>query len=126
MKTIKKSSLLLLSLMFVLASCDKDDDNVVNNNSYEVPTSYNFENASYTGQIDRLNMLAELTNYLKGANSGEVVDAFQAKAMYANDGYTWISDPFAMDQPTKDLKSKTFDTCSIKVYTYLYLVCSYS
>ena len=55
-------------------------------------------------------MLAELTNYLKGANSGEVVDAFQAKAMYANDGYTWISDPFAMDQPTKDLKSKTFDT----------------
>ena len=110
MKTIKKTSLLLLLLMFVLASCDKDDDNVVNNNSYEVPTSYNFENASYSGQIDRLNMLAELENYLKGANSGDVVDAFQAKAMYANDGYTWTSDPFAIDQPTKDLKSKTFDT----------------
>ena len=53
-------------------------------------------------------MLAELETYLKTANEGSIVDAATAKAMYANEGYTWTSEAFALEQPTKDLKSKTF------------------
>ena len=78
-----------LSSLAFFASCGDDHDH-----SYDVPTSYNFENASYGGQTDRLNMLAELEDYLKIANEGEVIDAAQAKAMYANVGYTWTSEAF--------------------------------
>ena len=39
------------------------------------PTTYNFSNASYGGQIDRLNMLKELETYLKTVNDGAVIDA---------------------------------------------------
>jgi hypothetical protein len=105
MNILKQTArLIALSIVTLLASCtDK-----VEETPYEVPTSYNFENASYGGQIDRLNMLAELETYLKTANEGGIVDAVTAKAMYANEGYTWTSEVFALEQPTKDLKSKTF------------------
>ena len=105
MKILKQSArLIALSMFALLASCTDE----VEETPYEVPTSYNFENASYSGQIDRLNMLAELETYLKTANEGGVIDAVTAKAMYANEGYTWASEAFALEQPTKDLKSKTF------------------
>ena len=77
-------------------------------NVFFIPETYSFENASYSGQVERLNMLAELEAYLKTVNSGGVIDAAQAKAMYANDGYTWTSYAFADGQPVKNLKSKTF------------------
>ena len=92
-------------MVALFASCTSCTDG---GRGYEVPSTYNFENASYGGQVDRLNMLAELETYLKTANSGGVIDAAKAKAMYANEGYTWTSDAFADGQPTKDLKSKTF------------------
>ena len=52
-------------------------------------------------------MLKELETYLKTVSDGAVIDADLAKSMYANDGYTWTSEPFALEQPSKDLKSKT-------------------
>lgn len=111
MKLLKQTfTYIALSSVVFLTSCEKDDhehDEVVVP-SYEIPETYNFENASYSGQIDRLNMLVELEAYLKTANSGEVIDAAKAKSMYANEAYTWESDTFALAQPTKDLKSKTF------------------
>ena len=105
MKIFKQSAkFIVLSIIAVLASCIKDEPI----NAYDVPTSYNFENASYSGQVDRLNMLAELETYLKVANEGGVVDAATAKAMFANDDYTWTSEAFSDVQPTTQLKSKTF------------------
>ena len=105
MKIFKHSAkFIALSMIAVLASCTEDAPV----NIYDVPASYNFENASYGGQVDRLNMLAELETYLKVANEGGVVDAATAKAMFANDSYTWTSDAFAEAQPTEQLKSKTF------------------
>ncbi|MCT4663634.1 MAG: DUF4856 domain-containing protein [Flavobacteriales bacterium] len=90
-----------------LVACTKDE--VKNDDKdYSVPKTYNFENASYSGQISRLNMLAELSSYMKKVNANEAVMADQMKKMYANDGYTWTSTPFAQTQPTKQLKSKTF------------------
>ena len=102
MKLLKQifSYITLFSVVF-FTSCGKDDK------KNDVPETYNFENANYSGQVERLNLLKELEGYLKKANDGAVIDATQVKAMYANDGYTWTSDAFAEGQPTKNLKSKT-------------------
>ena len=105
-KTISKIT--LSSLLIFSTSCSEEPKESISD--YSIPSSFNFSNASYGGQTDRLNMLSELESYLKTANSGGVVDAAVAKAMYANDGYNWTSDAFALGQPTKDLKSKTFDS----------------
>jgi len=108
MKVLKQTAkIIALSTLALFASCTSCTDGCCD---YDVPTTYNFENASYGGQVDRLNMLAELETYLKMANSGGVIDAVVAKSMYANEGYTWAPEAFADGQPTKDLKSKTFDT----------------
>ena len=95
----------LLSLFTFAPSCTKDSNDT---ESYAVPTSYNFSNASYSGQVDRLNMLAEMETEMKKANNGLVVDATVLKAMYANEQYTWTSSAFESYQPTKDLMTKTF------------------
>lgn len=126
MKSLKFTSILVaLCTITFISSCDKDDDgctdpNALNYDSsatnddgscnYEsssAPTTYNYTNASYGGQVDRINMLKELETYLKTVSDGAVIDADLAKSMYANDGYTWTSESFALEQPTKDLKSKT-------------------
>lgn len=110
MKLLKQTfTYLALSSVVFFTSCEKDEkkNDVVDVPSYEIPESYNFENASYSGQVERLNMLAELEAYLKTANNGDVIDAATAKAMYANEGYTWTSSAFEIEQPTKNLKSKT-------------------
>lgn len=101
--TLKFSLVLALGFM---ASCTDPQEG---SNDYNVPSSYNFENASYSGQVDRLNMLSEFESYMKLVNSGEVVDAATMKAMYSNDNFEWTSEAFAEEQPTKQLKSKTFD-----------------
>ena len=64
---------------------------------------------SYTGQRQRLNMLSEMTTYLKSANTpGTAIEASVLLAMYANDGYTWEdSEGLDMNGSTKQLKNKT-------------------
>lgn len=100
-KALFMSALVAVSL----TSCDKDDND---DDSYTVPSAYNFDNASYSGQVSRLNMMEEMTSYMKTGNTaGTTVDASQLKAMYANDGFTWTSDAFGAVQPTKQLKNKT-------------------
>jgi hypothetical protein len=81
----------------------------------EVPDTYAFTDASgnntvsYTGQRQRLNMLSEMTTYLKSANTpGTALDAETLLAMYANDGYTWEdSEGLEMTGSSKQLKNKT-------------------
>ena len=105
MKIFKLTSILVaLSTIAFISSCDKDDETP----SAPAPTSYNFANASYSGQTDRIYMLKELETYLKTVSDGAVIDAAVAKAMYANEGYTWTSEYFVLNgQPTKQLKNKT-------------------
>ena len=85
------------------ADAEKDDGTCVYDNNYDIPGSYSFENVSYSGQTDRLNMMEEMTVYLKTANeSGVSLDLNKLMEMYENTGshYSFQSD--------RQLKDKTF------------------
>lgn len=93
----------------------KDDGSCVYpNDSYPVPSTYTFKRngastVSFSGQTQRLNMLSEITTYLKTANTaGTVIDAQIIKNMYANDSYTWAdADGLGLTESSKQLKNKT-------------------
>ncbi|MEM7161574.1 MAG: DUF4856 domain-containing protein [Bacteroidota bacterium] len=112
-------SLLYLSLFGALCftSCDNDDepDMTPDDPGLQVPSTYTFTDAdgnstvSYNGQEQRLEMLSEITTYMKTGNtSGNAVDAQQLKDMYANENITWADAPgLGMTGSSKQLKSKT-------------------
>ncbi|WP_162054566.1 DUF4856 domain-containing protein [Pontibacter pamirensis] len=89
---------------FSSCSDEKEDDP-----SYNVPQTYNFENVSYTGQTQRIQMLDELDAYIKTGHDGDVLNAQKMKDMYAN-----ANNPFAdasLNAATsKQLKNKTILT----------------
>ncbi len=76
--TRKSCGLLLIGIFLFVTSC-KDD------NSYAVPNTYNFDNVAYSGQTDRLGMLAELKSYIGSVTDGVVLDAGRLAAMYSNE-----------------------------------------
>lgn len=95
-------TLLLTASLAFLASCEKTETP-----DLVVPDTYAFDNVDYSGQTTRLEMLTQLTNYMKTANSGATVDAALLKAMFANSG-----NPFgdaALDGSGKQLKDKCFE-----------------
>ena len=83
--------------------------------NYSVPATYAFTDdlgnntVSYNGQQQRLEMLSELTTYMKTANTaGTSVDGPTLASMYANSGYTWVdADALGMTGSSKQLRSKT-------------------
>ena len=93
-------------------SCEYD---TTDDGAYTIPTTYVFEDAdgnstvSFSGQQQRLDMLSEMSTYMKTANTqGTFVDAQQLKDMYANNGYTWTdANGLGLTGSTKQLKSKT-------------------
>ena len=127
MKFTKNTILVATGLLFVLTGCKKEGctDPLADNYSesakkddgsceysYSVPTTYEFTDAngnntvSYSGQTARMDMLSEMTSYLKTANdNGTALDAATLLAMYDN-SYTGWSDQ-ALVGNGKQLKSKT-------------------
>ena len=127
MKFTKNTILVATGLLFVLSGCKKEgctDPLADNYNedaktddgsceySYNVPTTYEFTDAdgnntvSYSGQTARMDMLSEMTSYLKTANNnGTALDAATLLAMYDN-SYTGWSDAGLVGNG-KQLKSKT-------------------
>ncbi|HCC63759.1 MAG TPA: hypothetical protein DEP62_00980, partial [Flavobacteriales bacterium] len=122
--------ILAISTVTLLASCTREgctdpaatnyaenadtDDGTCEYDVY-APATYVFTDASgnstvsYTGQRQRLNMLSEMTTYLKSANTpGTALNANTLLAMYANDGYTWDdTEGLDMTGSSKQLKNKT-------------------
>lgn len=101
---------LLGSLLF-LSSCSKDDSDD-NDTSYDVPSTYVFTDAdgnstvSFSGQTDRLNMVSEITAYLKTSDNGAQLDAQQIKDMLRNE-----NDAFSdadLNASTKQIFNKIF------------------
>ena len=96
----------LLTLVFSLSNCSKDDDD--NTPTYDIPSTYSFENVSYSGQLTRLAMLSELKAYMgTSKTSGVSLDANRLKAMYTNDSANaaWSVEYDA----SKQLQNKTFE-----------------
>lgn len=92
-----------------LVSCSSDDDNV-NELSYEIPSSYHFErngetSVNFSGQTQRIKMLAEFDAYSKNQAGYPEFDAQKVVDMFSNS-----NNPFADDELNnsgKQLRSKT-------------------
>jgi Domain of unknown function (DUF4856) len=98
MTHIHRMTLLALASVLAFSGCDRDKIE-----DYTVPTTYNFENVSYAGQTDRLNMLTEMSTYMKTANTpGVVLDAQRLRDMFEN-----TNAPFSFSS-TRQLKDKCF------------------
>ena len=95
-------AILAAGLIFI-QSCKPGDDGP----QYDVPTTYNFTNVSYSGQTTRLDMMGELVTYVKSANPGGVVlDAQKMKDMFANENSQFAV--AELNTSGKQLKNKCF------------------
>ncbi len=104
MFSLRIFALLFTSIIFMI-SCSKDEDTTP---EYEIPSTYSFDNVSYTGQTQRLSMMTELKRYM-GTSISEngVLDATRLKAMFANDVTKAQFEGTYED--SKQIKSKTFE-----------------
>lgn len=102
--------LLGLALLTVFAFTACEDDNIAgeNDGNYEIPSTYNFENVSYTGQTQRLDMMEELTAYMKTANEGAVLEAQAMLDMYANENNAFDNNELN-EADSKELENKTVE-----------------
>jgi hypothetical protein len=125
MKTKLIYALMLGALMITSCKKDKKDPEPTNNNNnnnptptYTVPTAYTFSNVSYTGQTQRMDMLAELKTYMStGNNSLTVLSAQKMKEMYANQNNQFANS--ALNTAGKDIKSKVFSLDQNIFETYM-------
>ena len=103
---MRKLILGLAGIRLIFASgCTKEK---TEDQSYSIPSSYNFENVNYSGQTARLGMLLELSTYAKSANTaGVILDAAKLKAIYDNTAMAGFTGTYPSD---KQLKDKTIST----------------
>lgn len=98
--------LLFIAGLLLFTSCKDDDDETTT--EFTIPTTYNFDNVSYSGQTQRIGMLTEMKAYMKSANtSGTVLEADRLAAMYANDAA--IAGWSGTYEDSKQMRSKTFE-----------------
>ena len=98
------------SLLFT--SCE-DDTSQNNNNTSNLPDTYNFENVSHSGQDQRLDMLSEISSYVKSSNNGDMVDKDVVLNMLTNDNYTW--DKAELNSSTKQIANKVEPSAGLTI-----------
>lgn len=123
---LRNAFLILLAAAVGTTACDTDTDDIRPDNSYEVPSTYDFTNVSYTGQTNRLDMLEELTVYMKTAHApgGATLSEQTLLDMYSNSNA-----PFStaeLNNSGKDLRSKTLATEQANFDAYLSALASAS
>jgi len=110
-----KYPILFIACLFLLPSCEKDDEPQAITPTLTVPAEYDFRDAddnstvNFNGQAQRLEMLSEMVTYMKSANTSiTTLDADLLKNMYANTDVTWADvSSLGMTGSSKQLKSKT-------------------
>lgn len=116
MRSIPKSLFALsLGATLCFTACEEPQDP-----GYTVPSTYNFENVSYTGQEERLAKMGEITTYLKTAHvsGAAALDAAKLKDMYAENTGSHFSTT-ELNSSTKQLKNKTISTEQANFEAYL-------
>ncbi len=114
-------SVLVFGSVLVFSSCT-DGDGGEEPITYEVPTNYIFSrngesSVSTQGQIDRLDMLSEIKNYLKTGDAGEELDADLLLNMFANNNEPFQSED--LNASTKQIEDKTASG-DVQFYTDLF------
>lgn len=110
-----KKPLLLLAFIPALFSCE--DDTVETPSTPSAPDTYSFDPMSYDGQITRLDMMEEMSAYMKSANSGSKVSKSEMVAYFTNTGANWSNTE--LGQSTKNLESKTFADVLPTLYNWM-------
>lgn len=108
MKTLTSKTLTALAILAIgFSSCKKDE---IKDDKYTIPTTYEgFENVSYSGQTDRLNMLAAMSTEIKKAH---VVGADPLSATKLVDMYKRQNNAFddaTLNSSSKELFNKTWE-----------------
>lgn len=92
-------------LALVMTACKKVDVNSGGGNP--LPSTYDFENVNYSGQLSRIAMLEEMATYMKTGNTtGTILDANQLKNMFSNTGSPFLNPD--LNTSGKQLKNKCF------------------
>lgn len=101
----------IAAVTLAFTACKKDN--------YEVPTTYNFDNVSYAGQTARLDMMEEMTTYMKTANvqNATALDASKLKDMYDNSNNRFGDN--TLNTSGKQLKDKTASAEQSKFESYM-------
>ncbi len=84
--------------------------NIVEDNSYEIPTTYNFDNVSYTGQTVRLQLLNALADKIGQASNTNAVTDQELIDIFENTNSLFGS--------TKQLANKTYEADKQKFYDW--------
>jgi hypothetical protein len=114
MKTyiFKPLTFLTVGILSLAFSCDKKNPEPNPNPTYNIPSTYNFEDANgnstvdYSGQTDRLNQLREMVAYMKTGTTSSI-SAQQLKDMFANTNDNG-NGHFTFTASGKQLKNKCF------------------
>lgn len=112
-----KSAIACVIIATVFTSCNQDD----NADILDVPSTYEFtregnSTVSYSGQTERLDMLALMSTYMKSSNTvgSAALDAQVLKDMFGNE-----NSPFSGQTFAKNLKSKCFQNDVAMFETYM-------
>lgn len=104
-----------ISLALGFSSCQPEDKN-----TYNIPSTYNFDNVNYEGQTVRLSKMAELITYLKTANAvgATALDAAKIKDMYGDNAGNHYSTA-DLNTASQQLKNKTLSTEQANIESYI-------
>src|SRR6478735_3813619 len=93
--SLNKSLLFSLPVVMLMASCKKDTKDEITPEptptgpTYNIPTTYNFTSVDFTTSTQRIQMLGEITAYIRTTHTTTVatqptLDAQKLKDMYSN------------------------------------------
>jgi hypothetical protein len=96
-----RNLLISSTLVLSLAACQ---DEKIQDQTFDVPTTYNFSPADYSGQKNRIAMLSEMVDYIKTASKGAQLDAQKLSNMFTNQNAAFAND--TLNTSGKQIKDK--------------------